>query len=533
MKKLISVFIVCFLVLSTFPLSSLAEEPVITITSPADGAKISALTAVEADVNVSADYVIVRLDGKEIGNAVPSEGEIFYEIGDALSIGFHTVDVIAVGEGISAIASSTFNIIYPYEVDIYDETMDNAPQIETVTAQSAGDVIIGSATSHDGSKALAFNVPEGVTTKGKAFITFGGTYSGPAVIEVDMFLGTSCNMKIETKNKKNGWGSMFRSAIDQYVFDRSGNIMSGADTKIGKAYVTKEWCRIKIEGDFSKGICSMSIGKFDSEGNVTYEPIFVNESLGEAFIDIVQIRFEFAALTYFTEYAEKKIIGIDNLKVTQKKEVAGFTDISFPDGTSQGVSKVRLAGASQFKTSDFLPYISAYVDESEVEVTSATADGDNLDITFKKAIGTQKDVKIVLDKDIPVESKITCPSEVEYSFKTEAPPVCISGAEYKANGAAIYSHQQIKAGTALECVFNFNNASSDAKSVVLLAALYKGDEMIDFEYLPYEIAVGSSQKSVTLTLPSEYTDTDYSIEMFAVNSFAESIPLSKMWRIAK
>ena len=542
MKKLISVLLVCLVMFTTLSVATLAQDEAISIETPANGAELSALKKVEATVNVLADNCIIRLDGAEIGTAVPAEGKISYEITEPLSIGSHTLDIIAVGEGISEMATSTFSIVFPYEMVTLEEGHENAPTVEkaAVTAKTA---TMKSTTSHDGTKAMAWEIPDTIGASDKQTYTIGGTYDGPAVIEVDMFFGTSLNMKIETKNKNNGWGSMFQDVFEKTVFDRSGMILKRDGTKSDKSYVCGKWFRLKIEGDFSKGSASMHIGKFDEEGNVTYETVIPEMEMGESFINLVQIRFEFSGLTYFKDYAEVKMIGIDNAKVTQKKKVSGFSKVSSPaheDYVSEsgntvpaGVSKVRVLGASQYKIADFLPYLSAYVDGKEAEIASVAAEGDNLDITFKKAIGAQKNVKLMLEKDITADTNITCPLPSEYSFKTDAPAVCIESVSYKSDSLPLYSPTQIKAGAALECVFNLQNGSGASKPVVLVAALYKGDEMIDFEYLPYEISAGTSSEKISLSLPADYNGDDCCIEMFAVESFENSVPLSKMWRIAK
>ena len=535
MKKLISVLLSCLLIFSTFPLTTLADTADIVITSPANGAVLDSLSSVDASVNVAADYVIVRLDGVELGTIVPSEGLISYNLNDSLAIGSHTVDVIAVGEGVSAIASSTFTIKLTYDLSMCSDGLETSPTVPSPMAVNASTTALSYVTSHDGTKALSFEVPNDVNTKCKPFLVIGGALTGPTVIEIDLFLGTSLNMTIETKNQAGGWGSMFRTKVGELLFDRSGWILNRDGVKSDKSYVCNEWCRLKIEADFSTGKGgNFYIGKFGADGTVNYNPIFTNVDLGSEHINLTQVKFEFSSLTYFPQYAQQKIIGIDNVRVTQSKTVTGLSSVtSAGTPVAAGSSTVTLKGASQFKGSDFSPYLSAYADGAELDITYATADGDNLNITFAKPLKAEQNVKIILSDDIKVEATKTLGTTAEFSFSTSAHSERIDSVSYESGGVSIYSPQQIKAGTALDCTFHLSNDSSNSKPVILIAALYKGDEMITFSYVSHTIPAGNSTQAVTLNLPASFNTTDYTIELFSVDSFASSVPLSKKRGIGK
>lgn len=529
MKKLISVLLSCLLIFSTFQLTTLADMPDIVITSPADGAVLTSLSSVDATVNVAADYVIVRLDGVELDNVVSSSGQVSYELNEPLAIGSHTVDVIAVGEGISAIASSAFQIIVSYDLVKCSAGMESAPTLESPLVANEAGTTLGYTTSHDGTKAFAFNVPAEIAASKKPFLYIGGPFSGHTVLEADMFIRVPLILKLETKNANGAWGSLFHpESFDNPLFNRSGFIQ-GTTT----AYPTNRWFRLKIDADFSTGVGSLYIGEF-SNGSVQYTQIFNNMSMGANFINLSQLKFEFNNLAYYNSFDDNKFLGFDNIRITQTKTVTGLSSVSSA-GTpvAAGSSSVALKGASQFKPTDFSPYLSAYADGEELGITSATADGDTLSINFAKPLSAQKNVKIVLSEDIKVETDKTLGVSAEFTFATSAPSVCIGSVSAQSGGVSIYSPQQIKPNTALDCRFHLSNESGTAKPVILIAALYKRDEMTTFAYVPHEIPVGDSTKDVTLNLPSGFNTADYSIELFSVDSFASSIPLSKMWGIGK
>lgn len=536
MKKLCIVFVILSMIMASLPVHASAPGKA-QIMTPRDGSVVyDSLENIEFYVPSPCD-ITAYLDGDE--KEVYGEDDTFcFDVGENLSVGRHTVEIVCINEYGSSYAKSTFDFAKTTQSGFISNNFDGGDQgklqfnskLKVGTNASGEDVhlVPGLYTGKDGDEKGAVGVYRDgpmttatVNNRSSTYIyinTSSLALTGRVILEYDIRLEGNCECGIETKNQANGFGTIGASRLfttDGYVY--------GTDFEYKKG----EWMHVKHIVDVPNGVEDMWIDGeqvFKNRTNTTSTP--TNRT--------TIIRFQ--AFVYGTE--EPYGFAIDNVYLGQQNVYEGFKNISFKNENGEFetaendvVSKVT----DELKIKVIIPNFSV----NATTMPKLYADGKLLELENAE-LDEEGNLLIKLKEPLPESGKLTIESTVPFGdgyldvkkeFSAFGADFGVMDAGFSIGGALVRNSKQLLAGKELKTNAVFTNDTEEVKNAVVITAIYQGKKLVGMKAHSVAVEPSAQPEEIdcgTITIPD---GENFSVECFMFDGYLTRKPLADIWKI--
>lgn len=532
MKKVICMLIAAFMFVASVRTISFAED--YGLISPSSGTSALYDDLTELTVNTPAGKnVSVLIDGISVAEYV-SGGTDTVKLSEKIPVGSHHAEVIAYDSDTSQCYNSDFSVIKKttavnYECNFADGNLSGAgaSQADVVGTDSSGNNVLiypKSFTGIDGDEngSYGFIMDKSYEKKtlsdgtGEFILVSASTFGwkgGQINLDYDLKVFAKCEYEIETKTTAGDWGKFGGTLLT-----KNGCISTSSDE-----YPINEWMHFSHTIDLDKKVEYLTVnGK-----------TYLNGTTIANCNNIMQFKFQY----YVRNNTAGQGFAVDNALVTHSSFTGGFNSLYYmgTDGSytksadsylSPDVTKIKLLNStSGIAEGDLTPYITAKAENDTLKISSASiSKSGELKIEFSRHLPPDADVSLNIKSPDGTVAYLR-------EFRTTAETLGINSVTFQSGDKTLYLKKQLSGSSLCTASVNLKNYSDSAKSGVIVAVAYDGNQMTGFKALDVSAEGNASSQIVSVDFNFSETSSDPNVEIYLLDSFAERNALSKVWSL--